>query len=330
MRPRMILLLVVCVLGCTSQTSSPITSRRAMIGMFGQLTTPEIARVDVDDTLSKFDANNRDVLFRYLAGNERWEIRNDRSQKYAVRRELVDGSLKTTLNGFYSASRAGKTHQTRVIITFGRENGFGVERGQVTRTRPGTPKVPVIVESEHSGTPGNTSRLIVNGPAVGLEVYDQAPSIERTFTQDVLRDVGKELTAVLRHQGEVRSTGVMPEPEYYPRAFPKEPSFDIHGFEGGRGELSAFVNPKTAGYVEARIVKTWNGKKLPVEDRSQRYVGWSEDGSRYFPYNAELSVYEQGWFGSAYEARFELWHVSDGGTETKLAEQTKSIRGWER
>jgi hypothetical protein len=94
--------------------------------------------------------------------------------------------------------------------------------------------------------------------------------------------------------------------------------------------LRAFVNPRTAGYVETRVFRTATGKQLPAEqERSRRYVGWTQDGSRYFPYNAQVTVYEGGW-GSRYEARFELWHTYPDGTHTRLGEKTRMISGWER
>ena len=191
--------------------------------------------------------------------------------------------------------------------------------------------MPIIVESEHSGTPGNSSYLIVNGMGLCLEIYDQAPSIERVFTKKALSEVGKELTAVLTHRNAIEATGIMPEPEYYPRPLPKAVSFDVtDGFQMGIYQLSGFVNPKAAGFVETRVFKTASGKKISAEqERSRRYVGWSNGGISYFAYNAEITVHEGGW-SSSYEARFELWHTATDGTQTKLGETTRTISGWER
>jgi hypothetical protein len=298
--------------------------------MSGQLTTPETARVSVDDSLSKFDAAESDILFRYLAGNERWEIREERGKKYAVRRERVDGSLKTALNGFYSASHGGSHSQTRVLLVFEGEYGFGREHSNVTRTRPGMADVPVVVESEHSGTPGNSSYLIVKGPSISLEIYDQAPTIERVFTKSSLREVGKELTAVLAHRDVIKTTGLMPDPEYYPRPLPKVPSFDVTG-DSGIYQMTAFINPTAVGHVETRVFKTSSGKQLSTrQEQSRRYVGWSNDGRNFFPYNADVMVTDGSFWSSSYEARFELWHTSPDGTQTKLAEKSRTVSDWER
>jgi hypothetical protein len=330
MRLNSLLFVSVAVVGCSPRTNTPVVPGTGGTNMSGQLTTPESARVTVDDTLSKFDATASDVLFRYLAGNERWEIREEGGKKYAVRRERVDGSLKTTLNGFYSTSRGGSQFQTRVLLVFGGEYGFGRERGNVTRTKPGAIAVPVVIESEHSGSPGNSSYLIVNGPAIGLEIFDEAPSVERAFTKAALGEVGRELAAVLTHRDAIKTTGLMPDPQYYPQPLPKVPSFDVTG-DWGIYQLTAFVNPTAAGHVETRVFKTSSGELLATrQEQSRRYAGWSDDGANYFPYNAEVMITDGSFWSSSYEARFELWHTSPDGTQTKLAEKTRTIKDWER
>jgi hypothetical protein len=288
--------------------------------------------VNVDDTLSKFDPDASAVLLRYLAGNERWEVREEGGKKYAVRREFIGGRLETTFGGYYATELDGQVRQTRVLISFGGEYGFGIERGNVTRTNPSAIDVPIVLESEHVGSPGNSSYLIVHGPTVNLEIYDQAPTAERAFTKRALKEVGKELTAVLAHRDAIKATGVMPNPDFYPRPLPKRPKFTVRdGFQTGIYQLSAFVNPTTAGYVETRVLRTSTGKQILAEQKeSRRYVGWSPDGSRYFPYNAEVIIYDGGGWSSTYKARFELWHTSLDGTQTMLGEKTRTISDWER
>ncbi len=330
-RQNTLLVLALCSLSCAPQINAPVATERSGSNMYGELTTPDIARVNVDDTLSKFDAAASDILFRYLAGNERWEIQEEGGKKFAVRRERVDGQLKTELNGFYSSHHGGKYSQTRVLLTFSGVYGFGRERGNVTRTRPGTANVPMVVESQHSGSPGNSSYVIVEGSTIGLEIFDQATTVERMFTKEALKEVGKELAAVLTHRDQIRATGVMPDKDFYPRPLPKAASFEVtDGFQTGIYQLDAFVSSTSAGHIETRVFKTATGKQLSAEqDRSRRYVGWSADGTRFFPYNARITVHEGGW-NSSYEARFELWHTSGNGTQTKLGEATRMISGWER
>src|SRR5262245_17281403 len=104
-------------------------------GYGGKLSKPQEAHLDLSDqTLASFDKDLSQILFRYLAGNPRWEIREERGVRYAVRLERVDGDFKTTLNGFYSTYENSVVRQTRVLISFGKEYGFGLEHGNITRT----------------------------------------------------------------------------------------------------------------------------------------------------------------------------------------------------
>ncbi len=300
----------------------------------GKLSKPKEACVDLSDqTLTKFDDELSQILFRYLAGNPRWEIREERGVRYAVRLERVDGEFETTMNGFYSTHENDAWRQTRVLISFGKEYGFGRERGNITRTKAGERDVSVIIEGEHSGTPGNSSYTIIAGGAIILEIYDQVPEIARNFTQQAFNEVSAELKDVFAHREEIEKSGILPVEEHYPKPLPMKNYFEIKdGMQPGIYLIAAAVGPTEPGfaYVKAFNVKT--GKRLSEErmtPRSVRYLGWSYDGTTLFHYGSEVTVYEGDW-SSTYEARFELWHRTKNGTEKKLAEKTILINGWER
>ena len=300
----------------------------------GKLSKPEEARIDLsDETLSKFDAELSPILFRYLAGNPRWEIREEAGVRYAVRLERVDGEFETTTNGFYSRRENGVVHQTRVLISFGQEYGFGKERENITRTKTGEKDVSVIIEGDHAGTPGNSSYIIIAGGAIFLEIYDQAPELTRTFTQQVFEDVSAELMDVIAHRDAIEKDGVLPVPERYPEPLPEKRSFEIRDdVQPGIYRVTAAVGPDEPGFIFVKAFNVKTGERLSEErvtQRSTRFVGWSEDGKTLFPYSAEVTVYEGDW-DSTYEARFELWHHSNDGIEKKLAEKTRPINGWQR
>lgn len=300
----------------------------------GTLSQPEQAHLDLSDrTLTKFDADLSRILFRYLAGNPRWEIREERDVQYAVRLERADAGFETTLNGFYSTYEQGAVRQTRVLISFGKEYGFGRERGNITRTKSGDRDADVTVEAEHSGTPGNSSYTIIAGGAVFLEIFDQAPEVVRTFTQNAFNEVSAELRDVIAHRGAIEAGGILPVPNRYPKPLPTKIYFEVKdGVQPGIYLLSASVSPTQPGFVFAKAFNATTGARLSQREiklRSVRYVGWSEHGKTLFPYGSEVTVYEGDW-SSTYEARFELWHRSAAGTEKKLAEKTRTINGWQR
>ncbi|MBM3858041.1 MAG: hypothetical protein FJ395_00145 [Verrucomicrobia bacterium] len=283
--------------------------------------------------MTKFVDGSSQLLFRYLAGNPRWEIREERGLRYAVRLERVDGEFETTLNGFYSTSNGGAVRQTRVLISFGKAYGFGRERGNITRTEPGQKDVSLIVEGDHAGTPGNSSYTIIAGGNVFLEIYDQEPALTRTFTQTAFNEVSAELRDVIAHRESIEKTGILPVPEHYPKPLPRKKYFEVKdGMQPGIYLIAAAVNPTEPGYAYIKAFNTKTGERLSEErmtPRSIRYLGWSDDGKTFFPYGSEVTVYEGDW-SSTYEARFELWHRSDKGAEKKLDETTRLINGWQR
>src|SRR5262245_43429988 len=195
----------------------------------GALSAPEPSHIDLSDqTLTKFDEELRNTLFQYLAGNPRWEVREEGGLKFAVRQELVEGHYVSQLNGYYNTEDDGEIRQTRVLLAFGRPYGFGTNVGIITRVVPGAKNVPVIVEGEHEGSPGNSSYLIVGGGGLFLEIYDQAPELQRKFTQTAFDQVSAELADVIKYQKEIRQRGVLPLAERYPKPLPQRFQFLVN------------------------------------------------------------------------------------------------------
>lgn len=316
------------------EDTPPERSAQTASNFEGVISKPVEARVDLSDsTLTKVEGPLVDTLLRYLAGNPRWEIREERGLRFAIRKEEVAGSYVTSLNGFYSAFDGEVMHQTRVLISFGKAYEFGDEHGNVTRVRPGQAETEIIIEGDHSGIPGNSSYLIVEGDGVFLEIYDQAPALERSFTQAAFDDVSAELAEVLKHQKEIDTEGVMPVPKRYPLALPREASLTVgDGMQPGIYVVRGAVQTKEPGSAYIKAFSVAKGERLSEERtklRTLRYLGWSKEGTKYFPYESEVTIYEGDW-KSAYEARFELWHQGESGEEVKLAETTRSIHGWQR
>jgi hypothetical protein len=247
-------------------------------GYGGELSNPIEAHVDLsDDTLIRFDDELRGILFRYLAGNPRWEIREERGLRYAVRLERVNGEFETTLNGFYSTYDDGAVRQTRVLISFGKEYGFGRERGKITRTKAGENDVSVIIEGEHAGIPGNSSHTIIAGGAISLEIYDQAPGLTRSFTQQTFKEVSAELKDVMTHRKAIETSGILPVEEHYPKPLPKKETFEIKdGKQPGIYLVTAAVSPSEQGFAFVKAFNVKTGERLSekrMTSRSTRYLG---------------------------------------------------------
>jgi hypothetical protein len=315
------------------QETPPPPAPKPAIKFEGSLSTPVEARVDLrGETLSKFKRSH-ELLFRYLAGNPRWEIREERGLRYAIRKEEKDGAYKTSLNGFYSSFESDVMLQTRVLLSFDKPFGFGRDYGNITRFGFGSDFANVIVEGEHNGSPGNSSYLIVDGAGLFLEIFDQAPEIERKFSQKTVAEVSAELSAVLEHQEEIEKRGIMAQPSHYPVPPPQEASFVVaDGSQLGIYYVEGAVQSTAPGVATIRVFRTKDGQRLSesrITDASTRHMGWSKGGKEFFRYSSEVTVYVGDW-ETKYEARFELWHKAREGTEKKLAEATRMINGWQR
>jgi hypothetical protein len=299
----------------------------------GRVWRPAEARVDMAaDAIGGFGESGCDALLRYLASTERWELRQERGRVYAVRLERVDGIYETTLNGFYRHDDDDGDRTTRVLLALGEPYGLRVHY-RITRAIPGDRPINLTIEGPHRGSPGYTSYLTVDGDEIFLEVYERAPELRRRFTQQALNDVSEELREVLRYIDVVAETGLLPAGS--PHADPPPPAAQLEirdGMQPGIYSVDAALNPRSRGYAFMKVFEAETNLLLSgeaVKERSLRFVGWSEDGEVYFPYDSELKVYEGDW-DTQYLARFELWHHSETGEDVKHGEMTRMISGWQR
>lgn len=323
--------MLACSVISSTHTTKPIEPTEA-----GRLIHPDGAYIDLSDiAITNFDTPaNQSILLRYFAGNGRWEVRQEHGITYAVRLEKINGEYQTSLNGYYSEfGKNGFVSQTRVLVSFGEPHGLGNLDEQITRARPDTKDVGLLIADLFPGTPGYTSYLIVDGGSIFIEIYDQSLQFERSFTQKAYNEVSNELSAVLGHSQDIEETGIMPLADYYPYAFPKSPYFNvIDGMQPGIYVLNAAVNPTSLGILYVKVFDVKSGTQLSIDDITPDFLrisAWSDSGVTYFPYHAQITIYEGDW-DTQYEARFELWHKDETGHETKLIETTRLVNGWQR
>lgn len=302
----------------------------------GRLIHPSEAYVDLSDiTLTNFSTQAaQSILLRYFAGNGRWEVKQEHGITFAVRSEKIDGECLSSFNGFYSQhNEYGLVSQTRVLVSFGEPYGLGNLDERITRAKSGSKDIGLVIADSFPGTPGYTSYLIVDGGSIFIEIYDQSLQFERSFTQKAYNEVSNELSVVLEHKQDIEETGIVPLADYYPEAFSKSPYFNVvDGMQPGIYILDAAVNPTSFGVLYVRVFDVKSGAQLSADEitpDSTRISAWSDSGVTYFPYHAQITIYEGDW-DTQYEARFELWHKDENGHETKLIETTRLVNGWQR
>ncbi|MGJ8594238.1 MAG: hypothetical protein ACSHXF_16935 [Aquaticitalea sp.] len=326
MRIRIIIVSFVLILtSCLGQTNK---------GYRGEFSQPSDAIININNLV--FDNLNEtdiEIIKRYIAGNSRWEIRKEGDKTYAIRKEKKEGVYTTTLNGYYSNfESASGIYQTRIIISFGKYYGHGNDESHITFSSTKDSEIKLKIEGEHSGTPGNSSYLIIKGEDINVEIYEQAIEINRAFTIQTIEELNTEFSEVLKHREEINKNGVMLMNDYYPNTYESE-FFNINdGMQPGIYVVQAGLIIEKEGVVFVKAFETKNNSQLSEDrmtSRTEREIGWSENGQKVFPYETELTVYEGDW-DNEYSARFEIWFRDKQGNESKIAEKTRQIYGWQR
>lgn len=335
------LTIFVFITSCNGQRQDKDKSSTKYRAYGGELSHPVESEIQIDNslTLDQFNDTNLKTLKRYISGNSRWEIRKEKKFNksyevtYAIRKEERNGVYETTLNGYYSDFYGNSDiYQTRVIISFGNYFGHGRDTTHITYAGIKDKNIKTIIESEHSGTPGNSSYLILQGNSINIEIYEQSKKLERNFTIQAIQELNTELSMVLNNLDEIERNGVSPIKKFYPSQLDSN-YFEIEdGMQPGIYVVKAGLSTKTKGIVYVKVFDSNTNKRLSADrmtPRTTREIGWSKDGKSIFPYESELTVYEGDW-SHKYKARFEIWFRSDKGDEIKLTEKERIINGWER
>lgn len=299
----------------------------------GQLTQPKDATVSILNLcIDQFDTARTKTLQRYLSGNPRWEVLQNNGKIYAIRKEMQGGKYQTSLNGFYSFEDSLGIHQTRVIISFEQYYGFGRDERGITFTDSKNKDLTLTVEGEHSGSPGYSSYLIIEGNYVNIEIFDQTKDVKRKFTQKTIHELNDELSNVLKYEKEINANGVMPITEYYPIEIDTTFYNILDGMQPGIYIVQAGLKLDKEGIVYTKAFDNKTNERLSEDrmtPRTTRKIGWSKNGQTIFQYESGLTVYEGDW-DHEYEARFEIWFKEKNGNEKKLVEKTRMINGWRR
>jgi hypothetical protein len=186
--------------------------------------------------------------------------------------------------------------------------------------------------SKAPGAPGHASYIIFQGVNFFIEIYEQTPRLERSFTKEAYSEICKELKEVLKSLDDVKNKGILINKEYYPVKPKNSQTIIVKEDSKGIYEIEAWVKTTNKGDLYLKVYRVKSSERLSkdrVTERSKRLSGWSTKGDELFPYFSQITIYEGDW-SKTYEARFELWHRQRDGSEKKLAETTRNIFGWQR
>ena len=320
----------------------------------GTLLKPAEAVVDLSHpALNQIDEENKAALLRYFASTPRWEVGLDKNNApFAVKREKnYKGGYFSALNGYYTKHDLSEPlsnddyFQTRALISFDNIYGYGNKKDLITHSAVGDNPVLLTVETPYSGTPGYSSYLVAKANSVNMEIYEQSSSVERKLTAKIYNEISEEIAEVIKNIEQIKKTGLLPEtsPHYSAPAInsflnvytswrTKEEDLKSDFLQYGIYTLSGALCPKASGQVYAKAVNLNDNSflsEITVRNSSRRIIGWSEEGKACFPYESEIIIGEGGW-NTRHHVRIELWHIADSDkSETKLAEITKTVAGYQ-
>jgi hypothetical protein len=294
-----------------------------------------------DTTLDLFTGEKKELLLRYLCSSAEWRVTRFgetpaiEGTLVALKRKRDQNGWQTTLHGYVADFTASILLQSRVMLRLEpykprSEDGWirskSYETGEV-----GDASIPLNLYQPKYEQPGIESYLVLEGNGAWLEIYEQAESEDRAFTQRTIDEANEELGQLMEKGF---SSSLLP-PGSMIIADTNQIIID-DGMQPGIYMVHGYINPGKPGWVYFKVFNTETGVEVMYEMEQKRtieYVGWSDNPREKFFFDSEVWCKEGDWEHS-YPARFELWFVpeegEDGSGERLLASAGRSIYGWQR
>ena len=272
------------------------------------------------------------VLMRFLATSPSWRVFKEQGDVFATRRWMIGSEWRYALHGYYTRhnidtwSMAGiPNFQFRFTIGFSGKPWARVS-GDATQLDAGQTRSLLL----STGNQMHESRCIIISEDLVVEVFEQSEAKERRLTKAALSHVEMELSPLVKQ----------PDWKAIRRILPAEsikqggPAFELrNSFQPGIYDSEIWVNPGEPGMLYLKAFEITQKTPLSVDrlkDKSNEWIGWSDNPKELFFSNTHFTIYEGDW-GKPYAARFEVWFTPDtGAKDRKLMEKVFEIEGWQR
>ena len=294
----------------------------------GCIADPPAAHIRVpENVLQRFDQPKLSALERYLATRRSWDLcPSSEARGWLAFKHLNRG--EEGVNGFCSGTVDSHPFSYRVVIAY----AVRVPHGLTCTTVTAAPVVAILPMTRNRYYPIYESCLVVQGPLLRLYVYENSADLQRRFSSECVDAVSNELREVLTHLKTVARTGLLPAASAAAEQLPTTPSLRIvEGPQPGIYRIRAALRTTLPGVAYVRV---YEGDKpiFPrrIERQSLRVVGWDEAGKYCFPYCSQVTLYGRKLAEGAVFVRFELWHRTVKGTETRMAVRQQAVRKWRR
>lgn len=272
------------------------------------------------------------ILRRYLACSPAWRVFQERGSQFATRRWKIDSHWNYSLHGYYSnhgfaqfPSANTPAFQSRLSLGFSGHPWSRATR-KSTKVKPGKTRRLKLSE----GNSMHQSHCVIAVDDLIIEIFEQSENKERRITKAVLRHIEEEL----------RPLASAPQWPTIQTMLPNggmrhgEPGLILRqSIQPGIYESEIWANPGQPGMIYLKAFEVTRNQRLTedqLKERSNEWIGWSDDPAQLFLSNTNFTIYEGDW-GKPYAARFEVWFVPDSGHgERKLFEKIFRVEGWQR
>lgn len=285
-----------------------------------------------DLCLDKFTIEKILVLQRYLKGSPRWDYRSERGMIYAFQLPQNKAEIFPNSKGFYE-SNISREYQpkTRIVLSFGQHLGYGGQE-DVTFTDFKDKILKVNLFSDLKAGGKISSYLIIKGPGLQIEIFEQAENHRLLFTRQSILEINKELKMVLQNQNSIQEHGRVLDSAYLEK-FSDSSYFKVNnGPQQGIFFVQAAYNADCEGKMFVKVFELAGNSQLSkkiIPSMSQRELGWDKNGKVFFNYAAEIIIYDS-FNKQAFDARFELWFKDKTNTEILVASCKREIKAWEK
>jgi hypothetical protein len=272
------------------------------------------------------------TLVRFLATSPSWRVFREHGDLFATRRWMRGPKWRYSLHGFYTRYDIGAltpgdipNFQLRLTIGF---SGNPLARMQLNATRVDAGQSRSLKLS--TGNQMHESRCVINAEDLVIEIFEQSETRERRLTKTALSHVAKEFSPLAKHPDWTTIRTILPAGSIRDG----DPIFELwNSLQPGIYDSEIWINPGEPGMLYLRAFEVTKGTPLSVKslkEKSNEWIGWSENPKELFFSNTNFTIYEGDW-GNPYAARFEIWFCPDSGADDrKLMERIFKIEGWQR
>jgi hypothetical protein len=283
-------------------------------------------------SLVQLHKNESDILRRYLATSPSWRLFKEKGALFATRRWMIGSFWRYSLHGYYTRHNpyfifnpSLPDFQSRFTLGF---SGKPWARASFKSTQMQQNQTKKLKLS--TGNRMNQSHCVIKAGQLIVEIFEQSEAKERRLTKAALVHLEEELRPLAMTPEWPTIQGILPSGA----TRRGEPTMSLrNSFQPGIYDSEIWVNPGEPGmiYLKAyEITREYPLSADRLKERSNEWVGWSNDTSELFFSNTHFTIYEGDW-GTPYAARFEVWFVPDSGEpERKLIEKVFKIEGWQR